>query len=283
MSVSDDIKKQRNKVKKKGFMATLSYFYDYYKIPVIIFLVVALLVFFFVRDMLASKPYGFYCIMFNVTDKTYSDLIVEDFSEFADIDLDTYTCYIDMNTTLNTENYNEYDLATQQKIAAVTAAASLDCVVADPSVFALLARSDYFYDLRDILTDEQLEEYEDYIYYVDGAVIEAIDDGTYVYEEEDDSSSTASTDEDYMTEEEIKQMLGLSSESSIVAESDFELPDKDEMEDPIPVGIVLTDSSFMESTNTYAGTVPIFGVIANTEHLDNALLFLDYMFEYSAE
>lgn len=280
MAVSDDIKKQHEKIRKKGFKASVAYFWDYYRIPVAIIIVVALFAGFFAHDLLSNKPYGFYAIMFNVSQQPDAEALDADFSKYGDIDTSKYTCYIDTTTTLNTENYTQYDVSTQEKLSAITAAAELDCIVADPSVFALMSRSDYFYDLRDILSDEQLAKYADNIYYVDYAVIEAIDAGTYDSSEEaSDAASEATTDDDYISEEEVSQVLGLTTGSSVIAADDFVMPDPSTMKDPIPVGIVVTDSPYMKKNGTYAGTVAIYGVIGNTERLDLAISFLDYLYE----
>ncbi|SES27498.1 hypothetical protein SAMN04487884_12638 [Butyrivibrio fibrisolvens] len=295
MAVWDDIKKQHKKVRKKGFKAMASYFWDYYKVPTAVIIVIALFSFYLIRDMASNLPYGFYAMMINSTMHPDGEVIGEDFAGYAGIDTSSYNVLIDTNQTLSTSSYNTYDVSTQERIMAITAAGDLDVMIADQSVFEQYARNSYMTDLRDLMSEDELKKYDGYIYYVDGAILKAIEDGTYEQASsentadnesqgsQDDSSvagsNSAATDET-ISDEEISYMLGISSPSSIVSEDAFVLPDPDIMEDPVPVGIILSDTAFMQSTNTYAGSVPIFGIIGNSSRTDLAIKFLEYLNEY---
>lgn len=296
MAVWDDIKKQHKKVRKKGFKAMVSYFWDYYKVPTAVIIVIALFSFYLIRDMASNLPYGFYAMMINSTMHPDGEVIGEDFAGYAGIDTSSYNVLIDTNQTLSTSSYNTYDVSTQERIMAITAAGDLDVMIADQSVFEQYARNSYMTDLRDLMSEDELKKYDGYIYYVDGAILKAIEDGTYEQassentadnesqDSQDDpsvaGSNSAATDET-ISDEEISYMLGISSPSSIVSEDDFVLPDPDSMEDPVPVGIILSDTAFMQSTNTYAGSVPIFGIIGNSSRTDLAIKFLEYLNEYA--
>lgn len=295
MAVWDDIKKQHKKVRKKGFKAMASYFWDYYKVPTAVIIVIALFSFYLIRDMASNLPYGFYAMMINSTMHPDGEVIGEDFAGYAGIDTSSYNVLIDTNQTLSTSSYNTYDVSTQERIMAITAAGDLDVMIADQSVFEQYARNSYMTDLRDLMSEDELKKYDGYIYYVDGAILKAIEDGTYEQASSENTadnesqgsqddpsvagSNSAATDET-ISDEEISYMLGISSPSSIVSEDDFVLPDPDSMEDPVPVGIILSDTAFMQSTNTYAGSVPIFGIIGNSSRTDLAIKFLEYLNEY---
>lgn len=295
MAVWDDIKKQHKKVRKKGFKAMASYFWDYYKVPTAVIIVIALFSFYLIRDMASNLPYGFYAMMINSTMHPDGEVIGEDFAGYAGIDTSSYNVLIDTNQTLSTSSYNTYDVSTQERIMAITAAGDLDVMIADQSVFEQYARNSYMTDLRDLMSEDELKKYDGYIYYVDGAILKAIEDGTYEQASSENTadnesqgsqddpsvagSNSAATDET-ISDEEISYMLGISSPSSIVSEEAFVLPDPDNMEDPVPVGIILSDTAFMQSTNTYAGSVPIFGIIGNSSRTDLAIKFLEYLNEY---
>ncbi len=295
MAVWDDIKKQHKKVRKKGFKAMASYFWDYYKVPTAVIIVIALFSFYLIRDMASNLPYGFYAMMINSTMHPDGEVIGEDFAGYAGIDTSSYNVLIDTNQTLSTSSYNTYDVSTQERIMAITAAGDLDVMIADQSVFEQYARNSYMTDLRDLMSEDELKKYDGYIYYVDGAILKAIEDGTYEQASSENTadnesqgsqddpsvagSNSAATDET-ISDEEISYMLGISSPSSIVSEDAFVLPDPDSMEDPVPVGIILSDTAFMQSTNTYAGSVPIFGIIGNSSRTDLAIKFLEYLNEY---
>ncbi|WP_027215207.1 hypothetical protein [Butyrivibrio fibrisolvens] len=295
MAVWDDIKKQHKKVRKKGFKAMASYFWDYYKVPTAVIIIIALFSFYLIRDMASNLPYGFYAMMINSTMHPDGEVIGEDFAGYAGIDTSSYNVLIDTNQTLSTSSYNTYDVSTQERIMAITAAGDLDVMIADQSVFEQYARNSYMTDLRDLMSEDELKKYDGYIYYVDGAILKAIEDGTYEQASSENTadnesqgsqddpsvagSNSAATDET-ISDEEISYMLGISSPSSIVSEDAFVLPDPDSMEDPVPVGIILSDTAFMQSTNTYAGSVPIFGIIGNSSRTDLAIKFLEYLNEY---
>lgn len=296
MAVWDDIKKQHKKVRKKGFKAMASYFWDYYKIPTAVIIVIALFSFYLIRDMASNLPYGFYAMMINSTMHPDGEVIGEDFAGYAGIDTSSYNVLIDTNQTLSTSSYNTYDVSTQERIMAITAAGDLDVMIADQSVFEQYARNSYMTDLRDLMSEDELKKYDGYIYYVDGAILKAIEDGTYEQASsentadnesqgsQDDPSvagSNSAANDETISDEEISYMLGISSPSSIVSEDAFVLPDPDSMEDPVPVGIILSDTAFMQSTNTYAGSVPIFGIIGNSSRTDLAIKFLEYLNEYA--
>ena len=287
MAVWDDIKKQHKKVRKKGFKAMLSYFWDYYKVPTAVILIVAIFSFYLIRDMASNLPYGFYAMMINATLHPDGEEIGDDFAQYARIDTSSYDVLVDTNQTLSTGTYNTYDVSTQERIMAITAAGDLDVMIADQSVFEQYARNDYMTDLRDLMSEEELQKYEGNIYYIDGAIIQAIQDETYEVEAESSSeSSEAETSSDSsasgstISDQEISYMLGISSPDTIVSSDDFVLPDPDTMEDPIPVGIVIADSAYMQETQTYVGTVPILGIIGNSSRTDMAIKFIEYMYDY---
>lgn len=61
----------------------------------------------------------------------------------------------------------------------------------------------------------------------------------------------------------------------------FDVPD-DEIDGEIPVGIRVTDTPLIAETGAYAAYGDAwFGVLVNSEHLENARLFLDYLEETS--
>lgn len=287
MAVWDDIKKQHKKVRKKGFKAMLSYFWDYYKVPTAVILIVAIFSFYLIRDMASNLPYGFYAMMINATLHPDGEEIGDDFAQYAGIDTSSYDVLVDTNQTLSTGTYNTYDVSTQERIMAITAAGDLDVMIADQSVFEQYARNDYMTDLRDLMSEEELQKYEGNIYYIDGAIIQAIQDETYEVEAESSSesseaetSSDSSASDSTISDQEISYMLGISSPDTIVSSDDFVLPDPDTMEDPIPVGIVIADSAYMQETQTYVGTVPILGIIGNSSRTDMAIKFIEYMYDY---
>ncbi len=271
MPVSDDIKKQHKKVEKMSKKGKFEYFWEYYRIPTIVAIIAVVFVVMLIHDVTSQLPYGFYATMVNSSSATENveETIENEFADYAGIDQKSYECYIDTTTTLDLNGGSQYDMANQSKLVAVISTKDLDVMVADPSVFAQYSGNDAFTDLRTVLSDEQLEEYKDNLYYIDYAVVSAEQTSEEIAADEEASqeASESATDEYGET----------TSSSSIIAPSDFVKPDPSTMEDPIPVGIILTDSPKLSEMQMYLGTVPIFGIPANTTRIDTALQYLSYL------
>jgi hypothetical protein len=147
----------------------------------------------------------------------------------------------------------------------------------------MFSRAQYFIDLRTVLGTDELKKYEDRLYYVDQKVLEAIENGTYNEGADASAFKTASYTQDSEDQEKAQQeavdnMLGYPSGSDVVKEEDFVKPDPSSMEEPVPIGIIVSDAPYLLKDDTYEGTVPVFGIIANSEHVDSALKFLDFLY-----
>ena len=55
--------------------------------------------------------------------------------------------------------------------------------------------------------------------------------------------------------------------------------DPSTMGDPVPVGIVMTDSPFATESHSYDDLVPVFGISVTTQRMDTCLQFLDYLWD----
>ena len=273
MAVSDEIKAQRGKIKEMSFKEKLSYFWEYYRIPFFIVTAVIILAFFLIRDIATAKPYGFYAMLINASPNMQETDLEQSFSTYADIDKAKYDCYIDTATTLNLNSTDQYDMASVQKIMAVVAAGDLDTMVADYNSFSHYAMNDTFTDLRKVLSKDQLAKYSDDFYYVDYAVISAA-------ENEDVSSESASESSVSSTLSSGADMFSDNSASSSVGTADqFVKPDPSTMTTPVPVGIILSDAAALKKADVYTGTVPVLGITQNTTRIEEALKFIDYLFQ----
>ena len=141
---------------------------------------------------------------------------------------------------------DEVSVTSTQKLMAYVAANELDSMITDFDSFQKYANSSLFYDLRDILTEEQLQALEPYFYYVDREVVLAI-------EAANDDMNT-----DYTPE----------------------YPDPlhpEEMQDPVPVGICLTDCKDLTDNYYFRGDGIVMGIYANAEHADTAVDLAEYL------
>ena len=181
MALSDeDIKKSRQEaLKNAGFKGKIAYFWEYYKIHLLVGIFCAIFFGALIHDIVTNKDYGFYAIMVNCYQTVEEEDVESEFGTLADIDTNTYQVLIDLATSLNLNTFDQYTIANSEKIMAITASGDLDVITSDADTFNYFARSSMFYDLRDIMTEEELSRYEGHIYYIDQAVIDAVNDGTY--------------------------------------------------------------------------------------------------------
>lgn len=166
----------------------------------------------------------------------------QDFAAFAGIDTEEY------EITLTASSYavsgsTDMTLADSQIIASWSASEALDVLGGDLAALLNFAYNDYFLDLREVLSPEQLEKWEAHLLYMDW---------------------------------EIYQQINSSDELS------YELPDPtapESMEDPIPVAIAIPESSDLWDSYTFLGESPAVGILINSPRRETAVRFLEYILQ----
>lgn len=252
MPVMDEFREEREAVKNGSFKDKAKYFWCYYKWHTFIGLVVIFFVVLLIRDVTSQKDNAFFAVLLNCYE---TDTHIEDISscesgfvEYAGIDTDTYDVIFDTTIHLSEDSMDEMSVTSSQRMMVYTAAAELDVIVGSSDIFPEYANSEMLCDLREILSEEQLTRYAPYLYYVDWAVVEAIDEAEYNLE-------------DYET-------------------PDYPDPTRpEEMEDPVPVGLFVTDCEKLTDSYLFGGDYSALGVMVNSPNLENSLKFIDYLFE----
>ena len=155
MPVIDDIRDSQKKLKGKSFKYKLQYFWEYYRLPVIIigsFLAIAISI---ITTMIRNKPAAFSVAWVN------SAGVPEDtaFAEAAEIDLSKYLVTFDYSYAISTDpdNITEMTYNSAQKLMASVAGATLDVMVCTGDLCHGYLNSELFLDLRDIYSDAELE------------------------------------------------------------------------------------------------------------------------------
>ena len=164
----------------------------------------------------------------------------QDFAAFAGIDTEKY------EITLTASSYavsgsTDMSIADSQIVASWSASGALDVLGGDLAALLNFAYHDYFLDLREVLSPEQLKKWEAHLIYMDW---------------------------------EVYQQISSSDELSC------ELPDPavpESMEDPIPVAIVIPESSVLWDSYTFLGESPAVGIIINSPRREAAVRFLEYI------
>lgn len=266
MAISDEIRHQRSKLKGKGLKAYISYFLTYYTWTTVAVIVCAVMAISIITTVLNKKADALEVIMLNAStmaagDTDYGTDLASSYMEYAGIDAGHNSVTVD-TTSYMTPGFvmDTYDISASQKVSVQAAAGTLDCLVADAANYYRYAYSLAFSDLREVLPEETLAQYEDHLYYVDWADVEAYQ---AQIEETNNSDVFESTEE----------------AESYELVSSFVMPDPAAMENPVPIGIVVTDAPQIADSGIYTDRVAILGFIGNAPHAENAISFLAYLWQ----
>ena len=166
MAVMDEFKEEREALKNGTPKQKLAYFWYYYKWHVIIAVVVIAMAGSFIYQLMNRKDPAFYTVLLNASllDQMSSEQpeFITDFAEKEGIDLNTSDITFDTSIRIVEDSMDETSVTSSQKLMVYVAANELDSMITDFSSFQKYANSSTFHDLRDILTDEQIQALEPY-------------------------------------------------------------------------------------------------------------------------
>lgn len=263
--VRDEIRQQQMKTKDMSIKGKLGYFWDYYKIHTVAGLFVLFLVVSLIHDITTAKDYSFYGVMLNAGSMPSQELETA-FAEYAGLDENKFDCFIDTNSVMSMHNTSQYDMATSQKLMALTQTKDLDIAVFDSEVYNNYAYNEMFTDLRTIFTEQELAPYKEHLYYIDYAYIRE-GEGNMDYE------NPALLYYDNFT---------IPSPEEIAAEADRHRR-PEEMEEPVPVGIFIENSPLILQSNAYGGLIPVFGFSSTSQRIDTGKKYLEFIFNESID
>ena len=259
--VIDEIRQQQMKTKEMSAKGKLEYFWDYYKVHTIVAILVIFFAAMFIRDIATAKDYNFYSILFNARQLS-GDGLESAFSEYAGLDTENYECYIDASTGLSLTSFTEYDMATVQKLMATIQIGDLDTVVFNSELFNNYAGNEMFLDLRTVLSEEELNAWKDYLYYIDYVEVAA--------EREDVDVEEALAEKDAADDETRQQEI---------LEETNRHRSPEGMAEPVPVGIFMEESPFAEKSGAYSGLVPVFGFVSTSKRTETGKQFLEFLWD----
>lgn len=249
MPVMDEFKEEREALKHGTPKQKLAYFWDYYKWYVIGGAAVVAFIVSMIYQMVTSKETAFYALMLNGTEYNFMEDTSGNtaaFAEYAGIDEDKYQILYDTSVQIGTEAGDDYD--SSQKLMVYIAAGELDVMVSDADSLTKYAYQGNFKDLRDFLSEEQLEKYQDSFYYIDNAVVKELDAANEAY------------DFDYVP--------------------DYGDPHHpEEMEEPIPTGIFVNEDCPLLKDYFFRGEDVAVSVLINTERPELASCFIDFLMQ----
>ena len=247
MTIFEHIKQQHAEMKDKPRKERWEYFWDYYKWhTLVIILAVALLVQ-GVVSIVNKKDIVFSGILLNCTLRIDDEAFLNGFYEHADINSKKQQAAFYTDLTLTDKN-TKTDITAFQRIMAGIATKDTDFVVGQKDNFRLCAYSTsrMFIDLRKFLDEDTLNKLSDRLYYIDGAVLEK-----------------------------LSVPVGQLQDKTIT----FPDPTKPEaMEDPIPVGIDISDRKDFQEAYYFPNTKLYLGVASNAPRPEITKAFINYLF-----
>ena len=262
-SVSEEIRAQRQKLKGQGFKAHWDYFWEYYKIHTFVAVVVIIFIISLINQIATKKPYAMYAMTINCAGIDVQQNLQNGFYEFAGIDSKEFDVIVDTTSTFDYTNLDTSTVTTSEKIMALMAASDLDSIVADEGTFFHFAAQDNFMDLRKVFSQEELDSFGDKVFYIDQAYID------YVSSDEYDNYFLS---HEYDKSNKYAVMAAQHDETG-----EYVAMPVDEMEDPVPVGIILEGTTTIEKSGAYYASTPVVGITVNTARLDNAKKFIEYL------
>lgn len=250
MAVMDEFKEERQRVKNGTKKEKMAYFWEYYKWYVIIPAVIIIAIGSYIYHVVTTPDTVLSGVVMNAHTTTRAETVTEienEFCELAEIDQKEYC--IELNTSItyvagDTTGAANYEAS--QALMAWVAAGATDFITGDVDSMVELAHKQYFCDLREILSEEEIAFYEPYFLYIDNATLTKKEE---LYE-----------NMDYETE---------------VLIPDCTKPET--MEEPIPVMIDISKCEKMQELYGDTEGILALGATVKTERQDMLLTFLEYL------
>ncbi len=246
MTIFEHIKAQHAKVKGESRQKRWEYFWDYYKWHALIALLILVVVIQSIVGAAVRKDVAFSGILLNCKIGIEDEAFLQGFYDQAGIDgkKQEASFYTDL---MLKDGKGQNDRTALQRIMAGVSTKDTDIIVGQTDSFRICAYSSVgiFADLRELLDKETLSKLEDRLYYIDGAVLEQLN-------------------------------APVGTQQAVVTYPDPHEPES--MQDPIPVGIDISDREDFVSAYYFPDTTLYIGVIFNTQRPELSRQFIDYLF-----
>lgn len=253
MPLMDEFREERKAIKNAPLKQKLKYFWGYYKVHTIAVICIVTFIIVFIAEASRNQQTHLFVAFLNSTQNSIekADEFANEYAKFANLKLDRNNyCAFDSSMIIKKKPSNDAEVTSRQRMMVYTTTGEIDIIAAASDVFTEYANGQMFFDLRNYLTEEQIQKYSPYFYYVDQTVVEILNSDAAVF-----------GDEDYVPPE---------------------IPDPtkpEDMDNPVPVGLYITDIAKINDTYTfYDGDDIAMGVVLNGKHRENTLKFIDYLY-----
>lgn len=164
----EEIRLDREKMQGKPLRKKIQYFFMYYKIPFFLTIAVILAVFSIVHTLRKDPDYSFCAIFVNAEYADGNDeAMEEEFVEYSGIDTSQSEVHVYSAISFGLDDDSSLSSANLEIFESYIFSNSMDACVLSEDLFETYAGLNAFQDLSEVLTQEEMERYGDYLVYVD--------------------------------------------------------------------------------------------------------------------
>ena len=246
MTIKEYYRRAYKEMRGKPPKEKWEYFWEYFKWQFLIGLLVLAMLIQGVFTIINHKETAFSGVFISALYDAEAQGFLQDYNEYTGLDTTKREALFYTNFLIRADN-SKADSDNLYGIFAKIVSNEIDFIVGQPEPFAMCAyhTSVLVGDLRDFMDEETLSRYADRLYYIDGAIRKKLE--------------TALGDE--------RPTL-----------KDIPDPHKPElMEDPIPVGIDISDSKMFNGRIYKADAKTYISIVSNTKRPDKFMEFLDFL------
>lgn len=169
MALKDEIREQNKKWKTMTSAEKKKYFLTYYKWHVIIFCVILIAVVILARDIIRnSRERLLYIMVLNNSEQYIYRGLMDEFAEYAGIDLKEYNLTWDTDNILIKDNADYTTITTIQKFDLYATDGTIDAIILPESDLSYFEEEAYFIiDLQEFLEESVYTAVEDRLYFYD--------------------------------------------------------------------------------------------------------------------
>ena len=258
-TLREDTNEQIKTMKDRSFKDKFEYFWEYYKFHALGIIVGVAVIIAIIRSIVSYREYAISIIMVNPDNIVTEELAPEwesDLAEILQINTRKEQIYIDTSISVGNNTPQQLEYSALQKLVAFFTSRTADVFISNTPLFEEYSQNGNLSDLRNYYTDEELEALSDIIYYTDAATFVDYQDVTNLDAKEDQEKYTV------------------------------DHRDPDSMQDPIPTGFYITDSSRLGQAGVYAyinglnfqghPQEGVIGIPVVVTDVDKAKLAVDY-------
>lgn len=146
-------------MKQGTWKKRLEYFWMYYKIPFLAILAGVVVVTCFIYAKVTEKEYAFNAMLLDIHTNVPEEMLAEEFADFAEIDTKKYEVLISTSLLFSDAASGNYAMSSLARFYSLIGTEELDACMMLEDDFIKYAGAGSFLDLREIYTEEELQEF----------------------------------------------------------------------------------------------------------------------------